>query len=277
MILSNCVVANGSSRDIGLNWRRGEVEMGREIKRVALDFDYPINKMIWKGYHNPFSGLACAACGGIGESSEVQVLSEDWYGFERPEKRWCHDITQDEVQALIDAGRLMDFTRVPRNEEQKKIVEKKIAEGGNSWLPFNNEYTPSAKEVNDWSRKGVGHDGVNRWICVKARAKRMGITQMVCELCNGEGQLWPAGKYEKLWNEFERVHPPEGEGYQLWSTTTEGTPMSPVFATPEELAKWLYENRASSFGTATATYEEWLKFYSRPWLGAVAGLKWERN
>lgn len=30
-----------------------------------------------------------------------------------------------------------------------------------------------------------------------------------------------------------------GEGYQLWETISEGSPVSPVFATPAELATWI--------------------------------------
>ena len=52
----------------------------------------------------------------------------------------------------------------------------------------------------------------------------------------------------------------EGEKTQLvmYETTTEGTPISPSFNTPEELAQWLAANGASSFGSSTATYEQWL-------------------
>lgn len=240
--------------------------MGREIKRVALDFDYPINKMIWKGYHNPYRGLECAVCEGTGQSPEVRRLTDDWYGFERPEERWCYKLTQDEVQALVDAGRLMDFTRVPRNEKQRADVEKKIAAGGNSWLPYDNGYVPTAEEVNEWAKTGFGHDSINRWICVETRLKRMGITETECSVCQGCGVLWPDDKYRELSENFQPVEPPEGPGYQLWSTTTEGTPMSPVFEAPEELAAWLEETGASSFGSHTATYDQWLAF--------IRGLGW---
>jgi len=238
--------------------------MGREIKRVALDFDYPINQMIWKGYHNPYSGLKCEVCGGTGQSMEARLIDEDWYGFERPENRWCDKITQDEVQALLDTGRLMEFTRVPINEKQRLDVEKKIADGGNSWLPYDNGYIPTADEVNEWHRKSMGHDSINKYICVKARLKRLGITETECKYCNGEGELWPDDKYKKLSEEFEYVEPPSGEGYQLWSTTTEGTPMSPVFESAEELARWLCDNKVSSFGRFTCSYEQWLKLIVGP-------------
>ena len=55
-----------------------------------------------------------------------------------------------------------------------------------------------------------------------------------------------------------KIHPPKGEGWQMWETTSEGSPISPVFATPEELARWLADSGASAFGDMTATREQWL-------------------
>ena len=45
----------------------------------------------------------------------------------------------------------------------------------------------------------------------------------------------------------------------MWETTSEGSPMSPVFATSEELAAWLADTGASIFGSATADKAQWLK------------------
>lgn len=47
--------------------------------------------------------------------------------------------------------------------------------------------------------------------------------------------------------------------YQMYETTSEGTPISPVFDTPEKLARWLTDNGASAFGDSTASYEGWLR------------------
>ena len=46
--------------------------------------------------------------------------------------------------------------------------------------------------------------------------------------------------------------------YQMYETTSEGTPISPVMETPEALARWLADNGASAFGKMTATYAQWL-------------------
>lgn len=53
---------------------------------------------------------------------------------------------------------------------------------------------------------------------------------------------------------------PEGTATMLcmYEDTSEGTPISPAFETPEKLARWLADNKASAFGGMTATYEQWL-------------------
>jgi hypothetical protein len=54
--------------------------------------------------------------------------------------------------------------------------------------------------------------------------------------------------------------PPEGDGYQLWENTTEGSPKSPVFSNIEELSEWCEKN-ASWYGDEKATKEMWLKSF----------------
>jgi hypothetical protein len=45
----------------------------------------------------------------------------------------------------------------------------------------------------------------------------------------------------------------------MYEDTSEGTPISPAFKTPEELARWLADNGASAFGGEGASYEGWLR------------------
>lgn len=59
----------------------------------------------------------------------------------------------------------------------------------------------------------------------------------------------------------ELLAPPVGEGYQLWSTTSEGDPVSPVFSTLDALCEWCEEN-ATTFATAKATKEQWKQMLS---------------
>jgi hypothetical protein len=65
--------------------------------------------------------------------------------------------------------------------------------------------------------------------------------------------------YMPNWPEAERTH------LMMYEDTSEGTPISPAFATPEELARWLADNGASAFGSMTADYEHWLRIARGGW------------
>lgn len=54
------------------------------------------------------------------------------------------------------------------------------------------------------------------------------------------------------WPAEQRTH------YMMYEDTSEGTPISPAFETPEELARWLVDNRVSAFADELASYEGWL-------------------
>jgi hypothetical protein len=69
---------------------------------------------------------------------------------------------------------------------------------------------------------------------------------------------WHGGRpdpvdYMPSWPDADRTH------YQMYETCSDGTPISPVFATPEDLARWLTDNHASAFGDMTLPYERWLQ------------------
>lgn len=67
------------------------------------------------------------------------------------------------------------------------------------------------------------------------------------------GQRPYSGDYMPNWPDAERTH------YMMYENTTEGTPISPAFQTPEELARWLADNNASAFAGETASYDAWLR------------------
>ncbi len=68
-----------------------------------------------------------------------------------------------------------------------------------------------------------------------------------------------ARDYMPAWPDEQRTH------LMMYEDTSEGTPISPAFATPEELARWLADNGASSFGNSTASYEAWLRIARGGW------------
>jgi hypothetical protein len=66
-----------------------------------------------------------------------------------------------------------------------------------------------------------------------------------------------AEQYMPAWPEGTATH------WQMYETTTEGTPISPIMESPEALARWLADNGASAFADQRATYEQWLATITR--------------
>lgn len=181
--------------------------------------------------------------------------------------QWCHHLNDDDVYALIVAGRLVDFTHSWSREEGR-------------WQPRVPFVLPTAREVNVWSLSGMGHDSINQWVCVKAECKRVGVRH-TCVVCDGEGEHWPSAEAKQAYEDWQPTPPPAGDGFQMWETTSEGSPISPVFATALELAQYLAaHNRGIDKGT---TAETWLKFIegdgwaptmiSTPEAGLVTGVQ----
>lgn len=167
------------------------------------------------------------------------------------QNQWCHHLIQADVDALVEAGRLADFTNRPINAEQRAQLER----DGGYWLKESNGYTPTADEVNAWSIDSMGHDATNNWVCVEARCKREGF-ETTCKACGGEGDLWPSPETKAAYEGWTKEAPPTGDGFQLWETTSEGSPTSPVFASLDELCAWCADN-ATTFGSFKASADKW--------------------
>jgi hypothetical protein len=102
----------------------------------------------------------------------------------------------------------------------------------------------------------MGHDSLNQWVCVEVRAKRLGVYGL-CRLCGGHGRIYfndAIRKKADRWYDKERYHPPTGEGYQVWETVSEGSPISPVFKTAEETVDWLIGKGYSSNAARSFVY-----------------------
>lgn len=219
----------------------------RTLKRVPLDFAAPLNK-VWEGYINPYPGpLTCNLCDGSGYNTATKQIADEFYDHDGDGSRcWCNSITQDEVRALVDQNRLMDFTHTWKQ--------------GEGWKRHEDGYIPTADEVNRWNQRGFGHDAINCFILIEARARRLGVFGK-CPVCNGEGTLpHPNEAIRKLHEEWKEYEPPAGAGYQLWETCSEGSPVSPVFASAEELADWCADN-ATIFASEKTSRENWLKMF----------------
>jgi hypothetical protein len=84
----------------------------------------------------------------------------------------------------------------------------------------------------------------------------------ICQKCkencgdcaeDAEYCFWHNPDNKALW--YKEV--PSGEGYQLWATTTEGCPITPVFKTLEELCKYCEKEKVTVWADETLTKEQW--------------------
>jgi hypothetical protein len=225
----------------------------RTIKRVTLSFDAPLNK-VWQGYIMPPELYLpkCPDCvyafwdsNSTGYNRETALLWASFYGtvhLNDAEREvvecWHSQITQDEVQALVDRGRLVNF----RTAQPDGV--------------------PTADEVNEWDRtaRGIdGHDGTNAWILLQTRAERTGVWGF-CASCDGNCTLGTEQQIE-AYKSWKPTQPPRGRGWQLWETVSEGSPVSPVFRTSEDLAHWCVDN-ADLFAGMRADLATWLRLVS---------------
>lgn len=103
-------------------------------------------------------------------------------------------------------------------------------------------------------------DACDPWSATKAIIKAAGLdpdSWGICLDCKGDGVDSELKEAYEAWKEKE---PPAGEGYQLWETCTEGSPVSPIFTTAEELADWCADN-ATIFASEKTPKENWLRMF----------------
>lgn len=162
--------------------------------------------------------VECEDCGGSGLNKETKKLSDGWYSFDETEwiytssnrrynnNTWQYHLTEAEIKELVKRGRLNDLMKKRCNydEETGKWFEWVNKEKQETSEP---EY-PTPEQVNEWARVGMGHDGINQWICVESRAKQLGVYGH-CDKCEGEGRIFTEPK-AKLSLQMWFIHPRKG-------------------------------------------------------------------
>lgn len=239
--------------------------MGREVKRVPVDFDWPL-KQVWGGFLMPdaLREKACPTCrerpswvghepNGDGLTPEARAIANTFYphqigGPNAEALAWHDKIGQVELDYLIENMRIGRSTLYDRIELKPPYEKSEYGYDIRFEWVRNDNPAPTVAEVNavqrsrrrlmsDWSFQS--HD------LIGFRCERLGIT-VECPDCDGHGtQEKYAGQRDDA-EAWERTEPPEGDGWQLWETTSEGSPVGPVFATAEELAAWLGTHEGGS-------------------------------
>lgn len=252
--------------------------MGRTIKRVPLDFDWPLNEP-WEGFLNPlYKARECVCEHGL--SPEGEFMHKQWYGYVpfHPKKpfgpdhpsvlefaqrnlnhapeyygtgdynlrrearrlatifdgQWSHHLDAEDWQALMDAGRLGNRSKSAKTPKKTTL--------------------PTQEEVDALNASyihGMGHDSLNCYIVIEEKCKRLGFAYQ-CALCDGHAAIWDNPEEKAAYEAWEPTEPPTGPGYQFWETVSEGSPISPVFATEEKFLDYLIGEHGYSQKAAKA-------------------------
>lgn len=231
--------------------------MGRRLYRVPLEFAWPINK-IWEGYLNPhrqscpeagetcFAGYSAAGqwldsiCRFLSLVAEEAAVASQAEEFRARGRSYPHPYLQE-------------FPQAPR---LGSFIEK-AAGFPTGILPLTAELQTLIEGLA--GKKCTGALGSGLGYTLQERLKEFaGLTTDnwgVCPVCGGEG-LDPACK--AAYDAWEPYEPPQGPGFQLWTTTNEGAPVSPVFESLDALCQYLEPN-VSVFGYEKTTRENWKK------------------
>lgn len=235
--------------------------MGREVKRVPLDFDHPLNE-VWTGYVRPdeLDLPTCPDCGGWGDTMAARWLDAVLYLV-----LMLDDDLRDQARGRDLHPYLATLMNNPGGRPSADIREVAVGLAGREGSGI------------------FGHDAIDHRSAYSAVVKASGVSENWgrCATCSGRGEVG-TDEQRAAHEAWESSEPPIGEGWQLWETVSEGSPISPVFATAEELATWMTRNRCTVNGPMSS-YEAALKFVQAGWApsfissaetGLVSGPEW---
>jgi hypothetical protein len=173
---------------------------GKTVRRVALDFSWPLGEP-WQGYINPWPGpIPCATCAGLGYNSATLELYETF-------DSWGCRATKKEVEALLRC----DFTQ----KEVARLLAGKVKGDSSPIMRF-------------------------ALVEIRARRKNLWGGCEVCsgkgEVPNPHPSVVALYEGVNLYEQWRAVDPPVGDGWQFWDN--DGVPLSPVFDGAVKLAEW---------------------------------------
>ena len=219
--------------------------MGREIKRVPLDFDWPLDKT-WQGYLMPdaLSAPACEACDGHGTT---------------PARDWVSQIAALALLLNTDLG----------DQSRGRPMHPYFHDTGSR---ARRRPTPDIAEfaIGLAGRGEVGrfHDAIDNWHATDKLIEAAGLdpkTWGMCSVCNGAGTVEAYEGQNAEAEAWEGTEPPEGPGYQLWETVSEGSPITPVFAEAEGLARYMTRHGWGAGNPMASSFEVAMRFIDAGW------------
>jgi hypothetical protein len=223
--------------------------MSREIKRVPTDFTWPLNE-IWEGYLQPSSleGDWCPNCDGRGSKRGMQWLNAlvrlldmvlcDSADQKRPMHPWLNELPLaphwDEYQGEYPHHQFAATHRIRPDTD--------IIEWAQALLNHQNDDRHTPLQIGR-----LGNSNSDNLFRALMNAASLPEQWSWCPTCDGEGTIerYPGQRAEAA--AWTQTDPPEGEGWQVWETVSEGSPISPVFAHREQLVDWLM-SPANTYG-----------------------------
>ncbi|USN13952.1 hypothetical protein KABACHOK_01160 [Brevundimonas phage vB_BpoS-Kabachok] len=302
--------------------------MGREVKRVALDFDAPMSA--WAGYIRPSDGVHnCSVCNGMAQSPFANHLQKRWYGQgedytrigdEAGAHRWTAEdpeVRQFAQKNVMQSpgyyvygriGALRDETPLTQDDLSRPEVRAAIlhesvrlaalfneswmyrlsdadldailaAEHGipphltgafdreaKVWVPFDPAPSFTARQL---SAMNLNHSQIGMGACMDRVIREAGESWDCPNPDCHAGAVYDSAQIKAALDAWVRVEPPEGEGWQMWQTVSDG-PISPVFSTPEVLADYMSLSLRYSDGLSA---KQWLQFITGPgWAPSAGGI-----
>lgn len=175
--------------------------MGREIKEVPTDFEWPIGET-WKGYEPP-DVRNCPDCdvGVTGNRAYIEAVA----------------------QKLLGGVRCISENGVGR--QGKGLILRRSVE-------IDEKYAALTEGLCGREPMGLGgHDALDRHAATKAIIEAAGLDPGewgICDTCGGSA-VHPEDEGTR--DDWEPVDPPQGSAYQVWETVSEGSPITPVYET----------------------------------------------
>jgi hypothetical protein len=235
--------------------------MGRELRRVPIDFSWPL-KETWKGYLRP-EYRKCSECeGGQPYSvwwlnsilSLVSVLGEEV-------GRTGKDM-HPYLSSLMNApGHYIDPNGTHRPGDGPSLPSGRVFRvdpvTDDRISSLMNGLTKARGDRSEWY-PNISSDG---YMLMRVLLEAAGMDEdsfYKCSACDGTGVDPRDQEIVDAWDAMpsEDKDPPTGDGYQLWETTSEGSPISPAFESLDELCDYAAEH-CSVFGSDMITSSEW--------------------
>ncbi|MGH8877193.1 MAG: hypothetical protein ACRD0P_07630 [Stackebrandtia sp.] len=189
------------------------------MKRVPIDLDAPLNE-VWPGYVMPNDLMLpqCDTCNGHGRDATFQ---------------WLESVATLLLMFGEDAA---EYARGRRLHPYLQALTVYTSD-----RPTPESALQLSTGLAGRAPREFGHDTLDTWSAVRAIIAAAGLdfeTWAVCTTCGGKGDLG-TDEQRAAYEAWEPTDPPNGEGWQLWETVSEGSPISPAFADADALAAWM--------------------------------------